>query len=133
VKYSDIAIGLSAHKSQRVTEKLIEEFAHVTGDKNPLHLNEDYAVKTIFKGRIAHGMIVASFISALLSEKFPGGIYISQDLHWTLPVRINDEITVECTVINGDEQKHEITLTTKCYNQKEEIVLEGTAIIKIID
>ena len=129
--YNDLTVSYSAEKSQKITEQLISDFATVTGDKNPLHLDEAYASKTRFKGRIAHGMIAASLIAALLSEYFPGGTYISQTLIWKSPVRIGDTITTHFTVLEKHDEKRRIGLKTECINQVGELVLTGEARIQI--
>lgn len=127
----NIQIGDKYSETKKVTERDITLFAQASGDTNPLHLNEDYAKKTIFGQRIAHGMLSASYISAILGTKLPGegSIYLSQSLQFKRPVHINDEITtmVEVTKI----EKNKVTLKTVCTNQKGKIVVDGEALIQL--
>ncbi|MFA7682324.1 MAG: MaoC family dehydratase [Candidatus Peribacteraceae bacterium] len=131
MKYKDIFIGMTATKNLLVSKELIRQFADVTGDHNPLHLDETYAADTVFGGCIAHGMIAGSLISALLAEQFPGSIYLSQELRWFLPVRPGDTVQANFEVIDKLDQKQHIVLSTNCQNQKGETVLQGKAVIKI--
>ncbi|MBI5413931.1 MaoC family dehydratase [Candidatus Peregrinibacteria bacterium] len=133
MKYPDIPIGFSRAKTREVSEKLIKDFAELSEDRNPLHLDEEYAQKTIFGRRIAHGMLTASFISALLAENFPGGVYLSQTLNWLRPVRIGDEITTSFLVTEKNDAKKILHLSTEWKNQKNEILLNGVAIIKLCE
>ena len=86
--------------SVKVTDTNIKKFASASGDNNPIHLNEEFAKKTIFKSRIAHGMLIASFISSVIGNKFPGNgtIYVSQNLKFKRPVKINDVVKIKITV-----------------------------------
>ncbi len=96
--FEDLSVGQEAGLSKAVTESDIVAFANVSGDKNPVHLDADYAAKTIFEERIAHGMLSAAYISAVFGMQLPGpgAIYISQTLNFKAPVKIGD--TVETTV-----------------------------------
>ncbi len=100
----DLEIGQTAELRRTVTEHDIEAFAEVTGDENPVHLDEAYAAATQFKGRIAHGMLSAGYISAVLGTQLPGpgAIYVSQTLNFRRPVRIGDEVTAEVKVTSID-------------------------------
>ena len=100
-----IKVGDSAVITNTVTEDKIILFAQASGDHNPLHLNEDYANKSIFRKRVAHGMLSASFISAVLGTTLPGegSIYLSQTLKFIKPVYINDTITTEVSVVNIEQ------------------------------
>ncbi len=133
-KYKDIQVGDEAIYTRTITEKDIELFGKVSGDRNPIHFNEDFAKKTIFKGRIAHGLLTASFISTALAEKLPGpgSIYLKQTLIFKKPVRIGDTITVILKVIEKNDEKKRITLKTTCINQKNEVVLDGEAVTMIL-
>lgn len=125
-----IKIGTKFLKSTLVTEEMINGFAKYTGDNNPVHLNEKFASKTMFKKRIAHGFLVGSFISAILGNDFPGNgtIYLSQSMKFRAPVFINDEITVEVEVIDIPKENR-LTLRTTCVNQENVVVLEGEAFV----
>ena len=122
-----VEVGQSAIKKNIITEKDIELFAQASGDFNPLHLDEQFAEKTIFKKRIAHGMLSASYISAILGTVLPGNgsIYLGQTLNFLKPVYIGDEITTIVTVTEVKNKK--VKLETKCVNQNEEVVTIGEA------
>lgn len=127
----ELEIGQSASFTKTVTEADCYNYAGVSGDFNPAHINEDYAEKTFFKSRIAHGMLSAGFISAVLGTKLPGPgtIYMSQDLKFLKPVYFGDTITAECTVDEIIKEKNRVVLKTVCTNQKGEIVIDGKALV----
>ena len=135
MKYDEIQIGQKAEYIRIITEEDIEKFADVSGDHNPVHLDEEYAKQTIFKGRIAHGMLSASFISTTLAEKLPGPgmIYLKQELVFLKPVRIGDEITTQVEVISKNDEKKRVTLKTTCNNQNKSMVLNGEALIMLTE
>ena len=114
----------------KVTAVNIKKFASASGDKNPIHLNEKFAKNTIFKSRIAHGMLIASFISSVIGNKFPGNgtIYVSQSLNFKRPVKINDIVKVKVILEKKILKKKWCKLKTLC-SVKNKIVLEGTAIV----
>ena len=122
-----IKVGDSAVITNTVTEDKIILFAQASGDHNPLHLNEDYANKSIFRKRVAHGMLSASFISAVLGTTLPGegSIYLSQTLKFIKPVYINDTITTEVSVVSISNSI--ALLHTTCKNQEMQIVTKGEA------
>jgi len=129
-KYIDeIKIGDSAQISHTITETVINDFAKATGDFNPIHLDQTYAEKTYFKGRIAHGVLSLGYISSVLGNFLPGpgGIYLSQEVKFLAPVRIGDTITAKVEVIDLIPEKNRIKLKTTCTNQKGEVVVDGTA------
>ena len=125
-------IGARADYSRTVTEHDIELFAEVSGDHNPVHLDEEYAANTPFGGRIAHGILSASFISAVIGNDLPGrgAIYLGQTLKFLAPVRIGDTITASVEVIALREEKRIVTLRTDCTNQHGTLVLTGEAVVK---
>lgn len=127
----ELEIGQSASFTKTVTEADCYNYAGVSGDFNPAHINEAYAEKTFFKSRIAHGMLSAGFISAVLGTKLPGPgtIYMSQDLKFLKPVYFGDTITAECTVDEIIKEKNRVVLKTVCSNQKGEIVIDGKALV----
>jgi acyl dehydratase len=127
----NLEIGDRAQLSKQVTEADIQLFAEVTGDDNPIHLDPHFAAATRFKGVIAHGLLSAGLISAVLGTKLPGpgGIYLSQTLQFKRPVRIGDTITAEVVVTRLNPEKHIVTLDTVCRNQDEEDVLTGEAVL----
>ncbi len=134
-KYEEIEIGQSAEFVRKITEEDIKKFAELSGDYNPIHMDENFAKNTIFKGRIAHGIISAAFISTCLARDLPGPgtIYLSQKITFKKPVRINDEITVRVEVIDKIEENRQIKLRTTCINQDEKLVIDGEAIVMLMD
>ena len=127
----ELEIGQSESFTKTVTEADCYNYVGVSGDFNPAHINEAYAEKTFFKSRIAHGMLSAGFISAVLGTKLPGPgtIYMSQDLKFLKPVYFGDTITAECTVDEIIKEKNRVVLKTVCTNQKGEIVIDGKALV----
>jgi 3-hydroxybutyryl-CoA dehydratase len=128
-KYLDeISEGMTAVFSKTVTEADIVLFAGITGDTNPVHLDEEFAKPTMFKGRIAHGMLTAGFISTVFGTKLPGPgcIYMSQSLKFKAPVRIGDTVKARVTVGAVDREKGRVTFATTCH-VGEQIVLDGEA------
>lgn len=124
----DLAVGMTASSAKTVTEADIVLFAGVSGDVNPVHLDEDYATATAFKGRIVHGLLTASFISAVLGTKLPGPgcIYVSQNLKFKAPVRIGDTVRARVTVTAIDEARGRVTVSTLC-QVGETVVIDGEA------
>lgn len=122
-------IGDSAQISNTITEKTIKDFAEATGDFNPIHLNQTYAEKTYFKGRIAHGVLSVGYISSVLGNLLPGpgGILLSQDVKFLAPVRIGDVITARVEVIELMPEKNRVKFKTTCTNQNGKVVVDGTA------
>jgi 3-hydroxybutyryl-CoA dehydratase len=131
MKINEFQIGDKAQFSRQITEEDIQKFAELTGDINPIHLNEEYAKKTIFKGRIAHGMLVSSLIATIFGNNFPGNgtIYLSQNIKFINPVSVGDFITAEVEVINIDIERNRLALKTRCYNQDNVNVIIGEAIV----
>jgi 3-hydroxybutyryl-CoA dehydratase len=118
-------------KTVTVTEEMIENFARATGDKNPIHLDETYAKETIFKTRIAHGMLQAGILSGILGMEFPGigTIYLSQTLKFTKPVFIGDAVTFRLKVLEVNTEKNRLLLETTCTNSGGDMVLSGEALV----
>ena len=135
VKYKEIVLGQKAKYVRTITEKDIERFAEVSGDLNPVHMDEEYAKTTMFKGRIAHGMLSVSFISTTLANKLPGPgtIYLKQEVVFKRPVRIGDAITTQVEVVSKNDEKKRLTLKTTCVNQQEEIVVTGEALVMLLE
>jgi len=127
----DLKIGDRAEFSKTVSETDIYLYAGITGDFNPAHINEEYAKKTFFKTRIAHGMLCAGFISAVMANKLPGPgcIYLKQELSFLAPVRIGDTITANAEVLELDPGKNRARLRTWCVNQDGVTVLNGEALV----
>lgn len=129
---ADLSIGQTATFSKTVGEADIALYAGVSGDTNPVHLDADYAGQTPFKGRIAHGMLSAGFISAVLGTKLPGpgAIYMSQTLRFKAPVRIGDTVVARCTITALDTAKRRATLECRC-TVGETTVIEGEAVVLV--
>ena len=126
------AIGTHAALSRTITEDDILLFALVSGDHNPIHLDAEYAEKSLFGKRIAHGFLIGSLISAVLGNDMPGpgSIYLGQTLKFLAPIHIGDTVTVTVKVIAIREDKRIITLHTDCTNQHGTLVLSGEATVK---
>lgn len=129
--YEEINLGDTTHFTKTVSESDIYQFAGITGDFNPMHIDVEYAKKTFFKDRIAHGMLTASFISTVLGMKLPGPntIYLSQNLRFVGPVYIGDTIKAEVKVIEKIDAKKQIRLQTIVYKQDGSKVVEGEALV----
>lgn len=124
-------VGDFAEMSRTVTEADIVLFGGVSGDLNPAHFDEEKSKNTMFKGRIAHGMISASYISAVLGMRLPGPgtIYLSQTLKFLKPVRIGDTIVARAEVVELVPEKKRAVLKTECFNQNGDVVLTGEAVV----
>ncbi|MDQ6931397.1 MAG: MaoC family dehydratase [Candidatus Eremiobacteraeota bacterium] len=122
--------GQTASITREVTAADVETFAGISGDNNPVHLDPEFAAKSRFKKRIAHGILSAGYISAVLGSKLPGPgtIYLSQSINFKAPVYLGDRITATVTVLNFRPDKHLLTLRTHCTNQDGLVVLEGQAV-----
>lgn len=129
--YDEINIGDRASFSKTVSEYDIYQFAGVTGDFNPVHVDAEYAKSSIFKERIAHGILTAGFISNVLAMQLPGRdtIYLSQNLAFLAPVKIGDTVTAEVEVLEKKDSKRIIRLRTIVKNQRDELVIEGEAVV----
>ncbi len=128
---SELKVGDFAEFAKTISETDIYLFAGVTGDLNPAHVNEIYAKDTFFKTRIAHGMLLAGFISGVIGMQLPGPgtIYIRQELNFLDPVRIGDTITARVEVGEINMEKNRVVLKTTCMNQNQETVLDGQAMV----
>ena len=128
----DLHLGQSAEHAHVVTDADIVAFAEVSGDRNPVHLDEAFAANTPFKTRIAHGMLSAAYISAVLGGQLPGqgAIYLSQTLTFRRPVRIGDEVVTKVTVTAIDADKARVTLSTVC-EVAGKAVVEGEAVVMV--
>lgn len=128
-----VDVGLKMTYERVITAEDIELFAKVSGDFNPVHINDDYAKKTIFKGRIAHGALSQAFLSATMA-KLPGlVIFMSQTLKFLNPIRIGDTITAIAEVTSARKDKGIVNMTNTCVNQKGEKVVEGEASVRIFE
>lgn len=127
----EIEVGMSGTVSKRITEEDVDTFAKVTGDYNPMHVDEEFAEKTQFHKRIAHGMLSAGMISACLGNKMPGpgAIYLNQSLRFDKPVYFGDVLVATAKVEKIEQKAHFqiVTLSTIVTNQNGDVVTEGQA------
>ncbi len=126
----DLKPGMSESFTKTVSERDVELFAEVSGDKNPVHLDEEYAKGTIFKGRIAHGVLSVSYISTVLGMKMPGPgtIFMSASTRFRAPVRIGDTVTATCTVREVNAEKRRVIFDCVC-KVKDTTVVDGEATV----
>ena len=129
---TEITIGMTASYSQTISDADVKAFAGISGDHNPVHLSEEYAKNSRFKNRIAHGLLTASFFSAIFGTKLPGEgcVYASQNLQFKKPVYLGDTVVAKVTVIAIDVLKKRVTFETVC-TVKNRVVTTGTAEIFI--
>ena len=128
----EIEVGMSAELQRTVTEEHINLFAEASGDFNPLHVDEAFARTTMFRGRIAHGLLPASYVSAVVGTQLPGpgALYLAQTLTFSRPTRIGDVCTARVTVREIDRASARVILHTACYVNGE-AVLEGEATVRV--
>lgn len=128
---AEIKLGDKASFQKTITETDVYTYAGVSGDLNPAHVNEVVASESMFKGRVAHGMLVGSLISTVLGMQLPGPgtIYLGQNLKFVAPVKFNDTIKAEVEVIDRNEEKNRLTLKTVCTNQDGKEVIVGEAFV----
>jgi 3-hydroxybutyryl-CoA dehydratase len=129
--FDELSLGQKASFTKQVTEQDVVLFAAVSGDVNPVHLDEAFAAKTMFGGRIAHGMLSGAVISAALAMEMPGPgvIYLGQTLRFTRPVRIGDEVTAKLEVTEKREGKGIVKLACEVVNQDGKVVVSGEATV----
>jgi 3-hydroxybutyryl-CoA dehydratase len=127
----DLQVGESAEFTKTISESDVYLYAGVTGDLNPAHINEEYAKKTFFKTRIAHGMLLGGLISAVLGNRLPGPgtVYIRQNMEFLAPVRIGDTVTASAEVVEILRDVKRVRLRTKCVDQNGITVLDGEALV----
>lgn len=130
----EVKVGDSFSRSREITDELVRSFAEVSGDLNPIHVDEEFAKTTRFGRRIAHGMLSGAFISAVLGFEFAEKrtVYLSQTMKFTAPVYLGDTVTAVATVTNIREEKNIVTLETICSNQNGETVVEGEALVMVL-
>ncbi|CAN5776725.1 MaoC family dehydratase [soil metagenome] len=129
IPIEDLTPGRSAQVAKTLTETDVVLFGGLTGDMNPMHMNEVAARASRFGGRVVHGMLSASLISAALGNQLPGpgAIYLGQTLRFTAPVRIGDTVTATVTVTSVDPEKRRVRLETVCTTQDGTVVVKGEA------
>ncbi|MDX2264956.1 MAG: MaoC family dehydratase [Hyphomicrobiales bacterium] len=130
--FEDLTVGMTAQLTHTVRAEDISAFAALSGDDNPVHLDEEYASKTLFKGRIAHGLMTASYISAVVGTRLPGPgcIYVSQTLNFKAPVRIGDVVETRATITDLIPEKRRAILACVCAVAGK-TVLEGQAVMMV--
>ncbi|AJC73137.1 enoyl-CoA hydratase [Pseudothermotoga hypogea DSM 11164 = NBRC 106472] len=133
MKLSEVQIGQEHAASFTITDEMVKTFAEITGDKNPVHLDEEYAKKTRFKKRICHGMLVASMISKVLGMDFPGPgtILVRQQLSYRAPVFVGETVEVRVSVMDKKEEKQRLILQTNVFKSDGTLAIEGQAEVLI--
>ncbi len=128
MKFEDICIGMSASYSQTITDADIKSFAGISGDRNPVHMDDTYAENSRFKKRIAHGLMSSSYFSALFGTQLPGPgcVYVAQSLNFLRPVYLGDTVTASVTVKSLNTEKRRIFFDTVC-KVKNKVVISGEA------
>ena len=127
--FDEIMLGVKTKFTVQINESTINEFARISGDYNPLHMDEQYASKTQFGKRVCHGMLLASFFSRLVGMYMPGknALYFSQTLNFQTPCFVGDKVTIEGEVIEKSQSTRIITIKTTAYNQVGKCLVDGTA------
>lgn len=135
MKINELYVGQSASLSRRFSTQEVEAFSTLCMDINPVHLDEEYAKNSIFGERIVYGYLTASLFSGIIGSILPGAgsIYLNQNMNFRKPVYHNELITATCTITNIRKDKPIVTLETICRNEKNEIVIDGTALIKLYE
>ena len=130
---NNLKVGERASLSRAFTEEDVIQFANISTDTNPIHLDESFAADSVFGQRIVHGMLIASLFSALVGVKLPGkgAIYLGQSLNFKTPVSIGEQVTASVEIIKIREDKPIVTLRTLCVNSEGQIVVDGEAVVKV--
>jgi 3-hydroxybutyryl-CoA dehydratase len=130
--FNDLQIGQKASVQKTFTAADVTAFAGISLDVNPIHMSDKYAENSIFGKRIVHGILTSGLISAVLANKLPGPgtIYLGQELRFSRPVYLGDDITAEVEIVELHEDKHIVKLNTTCYNQDGKAVITGMATVK---
>jgi 3-hydroxybutyryl-CoA dehydratase len=120
---------MEVSKSILITQELVTQFAQLSGDQNPIHIDKEYAKSTPFGKPIAHGMLISSFFSSLIAQEYPGpgSIYLNQELNFLKPCFIGETINVVVSLIT--QEKYKYFLSTRVYNQDKDVLIEGKALI----
>ena len=131
ISFASVKVGDQASMTKTVSEADINKFADVSSDYNPVHIDEEFAKTTMFGGRIAHGMLSAAYISAVIGTRLPGKntIYMKQDLSFRAPVKIGDTVTATVEVIEKIDAKNRLILKTTVTNQDGTLIIDGTATV----
>ena len=132
LRIEDLSVGMTAVYARTVTETDVVLFAGISGDNNPVHMNENYARATVFKGRIVHGLLSASFVSTVIASRLPGpgSIYLSQNLRFKAPVRAGDTVEARVTITDIILEKSRVALKTVC-SVGDTVVIDGEALVLV--
>ena len=135
MRYDEMTVGMAAERTRVVSDELVRAYAELTEDFNPLHVDDEIANKSRFGGRIAHGMLSAGLVSAVLGMDMPGpgALWLTQSIKFTRPVMVGDTLTTRVEVIELMPAKRRARLATTCRNQKGETTLDGEALIQMMD
>jgi 3-hydroxybutyryl-CoA dehydratase len=135
VTFAELSVGQMASVSRTVTEHDVQAFAEVSGDCNPVHLDAEVAARSRFGQRIAHGMLTASWVSAVLGMRLPGPgtVYLEQNLRFLKPVHLGALVTAEVEVLELFPEKRRVRLATRCRDQDGDLVLDGSATVLVLD
>ena len=135
MRFEELHVGLAAERTRDVTDEVIRRYAELTEDFNPIHMDEAVAARSRFGARIAHGMLSAGFISAVIGMDLPGpgALYLGQTIRFTRPVKLGDSVTTRVEVTEIIPAKRRAKLATTCRNQHGEVVLEGEASIMMLE
>ncbi|MCF8038304.1 MAG: MaoC family dehydratase [Desulfohalobiaceae bacterium] len=128
---NELKVGDQASFSKTITESDVCLFAGISGDFNPVHVNQAYAEKTVFKSRIAHGILVAGLLSAVMATQMPGpgAVYLGQELNFKAPVYIGDTVTAQAEILSIDVGANRVAVKTTCVNQNGDLVVDGIATV----
>ncbi len=135
MRYEDMQVGMAAERRRVVSDELVRAYADLTEDFNPLHIDDEIAKRSRFGGRIAHGMLSAGLVSAVLGMDMPGpgALWLTQSIKFTRPVMIGDTLTTRVEVIELMPNKRRARLATTCRNQSGELTLDGEALIQMME
>lgn len=133
MRFEELAVGMSAAVRETITDAHIRKFAALSGDHNPLHVDDAWAARFRFGGRIAHGALTAGLVSRVLGMELPGtgAIYLGQSFRFLQPVRPGDTIEARAEIIELKPEKRRVRLRTTCTNQRGEVVLNGEALMQV--
>ncbi|MBO8161294.1 MAG: MaoC family dehydratase [Thermosipho sp. (in: Bacteria)] len=133
MKYEDLKIGDTYSKETIVKSDDVLKFAEITGDKNPIHINEEYAKKSIFGGRISHGILLLGYLSAVLGMEFPGPgtIYMKQEAKFLKPVYVGEKIKICIEVKEKNDEKKRVKVSTQIFKENGEIAIDGEALLSL--
>jgi len=135
VRYADLKVGQAAERTREITESLVNAYAELTGDFSPVHVDAAAAAKSRFGTRIAHGMLSAGFLSAVIGMDLPGPgtIWVEQALRFRQPVKLGDSVTWRVEVLELFPARRRARLGTVCRNQRGEVVLEGEGMVMVLE